>query len=455
MLEELLAREEGKTLEFKENASNLSKIIQTVIAFANTAGGTIVIGIAAKTKEVVGIDDILNEEMRIANAIAMSITPLVVPTIQMHTYRNKDVLLVVVPHCIGPFCMKNEKTADDGTYVRLGSTNRLADQETIQEIQNSRSRRYFDKTTNHVATSEDLDMKLASQLFAKTKKKFSQKTAVSLGLLVNYQGTLFPSNGGLLLFGKDVTRFLPNAIIRLVRFLGTTKNEVLDHQDIELPLVTAIDPILAFVRRNTVMAAKIGAKEREDIPQYPPEVVREAVTNALLHADYAISGASIQVAIFSDRIEITNPGALPLGLDLAAALAGISQLRNKVIGRVFRELNLIEQWGSGLGRMIDVCEQQNIRAPKFEEVGNFFRVTLYHRESEQKQSTKKWDEPIKEQLKKKKKLTAKEAQHIWGVTSRTTSARLKAMVKSGHIAEIGTSPFDPQKYFVLAKNRRS
>src|SRR5271156_5590596 len=98
--------------------------------------------------------------------------------------------------------------------------------------------------------------------------------------------------------------------------------------------------------------------------KYPAKAVREAVINALLHADYSTMRSSIQVAIFDDRMEITNPGPLPLGLSLETALSGVSQLRNKVLGRVFRELRLIEQWGSGLNRMNKICLQHGLTPPK-------------------------------------------------------------------------------------------
>jgi predicted HTH transcriptional regulator len=187
---------------------------------------------------------------------------------------------------------------------------------------------------------------------------------------------------------------------------------------------------------------------RKDIPQYPPTVVREAVINALLHTDYSIKGSSIQIAIFDDRIEIINPGCLPFGLSFEAALSGISQLRNRVIGRVFRELNLIEQWGSGLGRMINICEQQGIPLPKFEELGNFFRTTLYHG-ANKLVLTEEWYKPIIEYLKINKEIPPKKAQEIWKVTSRTASSRLKKMCEEGILVEISTGRFDPQKKFSL------
>jgi len=194
----------------------------------------------------------------------------------------------------------------------------------------------------------------------------------------------------------------------------------------------------------------IGRTHRMDIPQYPPIVLREAVINAVVHADYSFKGATIQIAIFSDRIEITNPGALPYGLSLEKALSGISQLRNRVIGHIFRELGLIERWGSGLGRMMEVCHTQGIKAPKFEELDHYFRVTLYH-ETHQILIGVAWQQDLLEYLKQHESVTIKDASQFWNKTERTASTRLKKMLDIGLIFEVGTGPYDPKKKFFLAK----
>src|SRR3990167_9187819 len=103
--------------------------------------------------------------------------------------------------------------------------------------------------------------------------------------------------------------------------------------------------------------------KREDVPQFPEEAVREAVINAIVHADYSVSGSSIQVAIFSDRIEITNPGGLPFGQTLELALSGFSRMRNRMMGRIFRELNLIEKLGSGLLRITEAYKKLRALKP--------------------------------------------------------------------------------------------
>ncbi len=169
MLEELLTKEEGKILEFKENTKSLQKIIQTIVAFANTAGGTLIIGITDKTKEVIGLANILEEEKCIANAIADSVSPLLIPSLQLHTWRDRDLLLISVPHSFGPYYIKS-KGIEEGTFVRFGSTNRLADAGTILEIQRLKEHKYFDEQVNFDCAINDINFDLAKELFAKISK---------------------------------------------------------------------------------------------------------------------------------------------------------------------------------------------------------------------------------------------------------------------------------------------
>ena len=108
----------------------------------------------------------------------------------------------------------------------------------------------------------------------------------------------------------------------------------------------------------------------------PPLAVREAIINAVTHADYSQRGAPIRINVFDDRLEIENPGLLPFGLTIEDLPRGVSKLRNRVIGRVFHELRLIEHWGSGAQRMIASCQQAGGPVPIWEELGTRLRVTM-------------------------------------------------------------------------------
>ncbi len=142
--------------------------------------------------------------------------------------------------------------------------------------------------------------------------------------------------------------------------------------------------------------------QREDIPQYPSVAIREAVMNALLHTDYAMTGCHIQIAIFDDRIEFTNPGGLPFGQTIEKALAGSSRIRNRVIARVFRELHLIEQWGSGFRRIVEACRGQGLKPPLMEELNNQFRLILYSEQIEE-MIVLPWTQKLLEYLEKRKR----------------------------------------------------
>src|SRR5256885_3973776 len=121
----------------------------------------------------------------------------------------------------------------------------------------------------------------------------------------------------------------------------------------------------------------MGRVRREEHWSVPPVAVREAIINAVVHADYSQRGAPIRISIFDDRLEVENPGLLPFGVTVEDLPRGISKLRNRVIGRVFHALGLIEQWGSGIQRMTAACRDAGLAAPVFEEIGTRFRVTIH------------------------------------------------------------------------------
>lgn len=451
MIEGLLARDEGKTLEFKENCRPLQRIVRTAVAFANTAGGSIVIGVKDKTKEVIGVTDPLAEEERLANAFADGIRPLLVPDVQIHAWRNRQLIVVTVPHAVGPYYVRSEG-AEAGVYVRLGSTNRPAGPELLAELHRLARNTFFDEQPCAEASPDDIDVRAASEFFAAVSRPLTLPKQRSLGLLVGQGTRELPSIGAVLLFGKTRGRLFPSATIRCARFLGKDTARFLDQTEIDEYLPKAVDSAVAFIERHTRQGIEIGRVRRRDVPEYPVEAVREAVINAVVHADYSIGGAGTRIAIFDDRIEITNPGLLPFGLTLEAALAGVSRLRNRVIGRVFREVGLIEQWGSGLGRITSTCRNAGLVAPRFEELGTNFRVTLSG-ERLKAPAQPEWQAVLLARLAKKGRTTTQEAAKLWKISARNARVRLLAMVKGGLLAEVGRGPTDPYRVYVLKENR--
>lgn len=447
MLESLLVLNENKTVEFKENTTSLISIIKTVIAFANTSGGSIIIGIQDKSKKVIGVTNPLQEEERLSSAIADSIEPLVIPDIQILSFRNKELFIIQVPHLAGPVYLKSAGL-ERGTYVRLGSTNRIADSETILTLQMLARNISFDELPCMKTTIADIDDEKINASLSPVLGKITKKQYESLGLLTRQHAQQRPTNAGILLFGRDRLKWFPDAIIMCVCFSDETHEEIIDQQIIQSSLISAHETVFAFIRRNTKMRAKINEGEREDIPQYPPKAIREAFINAIVHADYALKGSRIQVSIFSDRIEITNPGALPYGQTMELALSGISRMRNRIIGRLFREVKLIEQLGTGIKRIINVYEKIQAKKPLFEEIDAHFRVTLYSTDTVVA-DLEKWEEQLIVKLQKESELSTTEIAKLWDVTTRTARTRLKKMLGMNLIDRIGTSAKDPHAFFKL------
>ena len=182
--------------------------------------------------------------------------------------------------------------------------------------------------------------------------------------------------------------------------------------------------------------------------------VREAMINAVAHADYAQRGAPIRVSIFDDRLEIENPGLLPFGLTIEDLRRGISKLRNRVIGRVFHALGLIEQWGSGIQRMTAACRDAGLAdPPTSRRLPPRFRVTIFTQRVN-RPALDDTDQAIVDALSDGVGRLTSQIAAVIGLTPRATRTRLARLVGSGLLREIGTGPQDPKRrYFILISVR--
>jgi ATP-dependent DNA helicase RecG len=447
-LEDLLVQHESKTLEFKRDVSSPEKIIRTVVAFANGAGGTILIGVDDRTRSVRGISNPTSTEELLANLISDRIDPHLVPELQILPWRKTYVIaLRVYPSSTRPHFVK-ASGPDQGVYVRVGSTNRRADPAQIGEIRRSVQGSTFDEEPLPDMNSEAIDFRAASECFA-PNRKLRRSDLRTLQITAIHQSHEVPTVGGFLLFGRDRRAAFPDAYILAGCFGGIDKSNIIDSAEIMGYLPLVVDDVLKFIQRNSRHSLSIEGTKHSEAWEFPPAALREAVINALVHADYAQRGSPLRVAIFSDRIEIDNPGGLPLGLTIEEIRRGVSKLRNRVVGRVFHELGLIEQWGSGIQRMIAACAQAGLREPVFEEIGSGFRVTLFSQAQDQPQLDV-IDKTIMDFIRKEKEAsTSRVAVHI-GRTPRAARTRLNHLVDLGLLVPISSSSRDPRKVFRLA-----
>lgn len=447
-LEEILRRPEGKTIEYERDLSSPAPALRTLVAFANAGGGRLVLGVEDGTRAVVGVEKPLDLEERVANLVADSIEPRLLPEIEIVPWRKSYVVVVTVhPSALRPHHLRSEGPAR-GTYVRLGSTNRAADAALIAELSRRIGAEGFDEEPLSDLDSEAIDFGAASQCFAE-QRALRRKDLETLGLVRRHQGRPVPTTGGVLLFGRKRLARFPDAHIQAGRFAGTDRTRLADRAELTDYPVLAIEQAISFVERNTRLGMAVGRVRRQDLPAVPPAALREALVNAVVHSDYAQRGAPIRVAVFDDRIEIENPGILLPGLTLDDLRDGVSRVRNRVVARVFKELGLVEQWGTGVQRMIAACKAAGLPAPEFAELGFRFRATL---------RTERIARPVLDAVEDRivefvrsgaGRSTAEIATHA-GISIRATQHRLAALAERGLIVVVGSGPRDPRRRWFAA-----
>ncbi len=380
------------------------------------------------------------------NLAADGIRPQILPEVELVGYRRTTLVVVTVfPGPLRPYWVRS-LGRDEGTFVRVASSNRRASPEVLAELARTTRNAAFDEEPMTRATLADLDLDLVRARFA-GRRDIGHRELLSLNLLVREGKKEVPSVGGVILFGRDRLTHFPDARLRLARFAGTDRASIIDRVEADSDPIQAIDEALAFVRRSTPTGMVLEGARRRDLPLFPPAAVREALINAVVHADYSQTGSPIRVAVFDDRLEIENPGLLPFGLTIEEIRQGVSKLRNRVIGRVFHELGLIEQWGSGVRRMIRASEDAGLPVPEFEEIGTGFRVTLHGgRRTRQREPEGTAGRILALLADGQSRSTASMAADL-GVTSRTVRTHVKRLVEDGLLVEIGHGPTDPKRVY--------
>jgi len=182
------------------------------------------------------------------------------------------------------------------------------------------------------------------------------------------------TNAAILIFGNDPQNFFLEARIRCGRFKGITAQEFIDMKVIDGNIADQIDNAEKFVLAHIKKASKIIMFERQEVWEYPPEALREAIVNSVCHRDYYSTG-NVQIGIYDDRVEIWNPGKLPEPLT-PAMLKGDHQSipRNPLIANALFLIRYIEQWGKGTNKIISWCKNHGLKEPDFEESGGSFVV---------------------------------------------------------------------------------
>ena len=181
-------------------------------------------------------------------------------------------------------------------------------------------------------------------------------------------------NAGVLFFAKNVRHVFPEAYITCQLGVGITQVRILSRKDFDGGIVADIEDAMRFVEQNTRLAYRIESLRRQNIPEYPMEAVREAITNAVMHRDWLFHGTNVSVRLYTNRIEVSSPGALPNGMTVAD-LGRKTVCRNPLIAALLHRIDFTEKAGAGIQRIRDSAKAGSYPEPTFDASG-FVTVTF-------------------------------------------------------------------------------
>jgi predicted HTH transcriptional regulator len=383
MIKDILNKPEGRRLEFKQELPASADLAKTIVAFANDAGGDIFIGIRSSPRQLTGVPepDLMKTEEQIASIIHDHCTPVIIPEITFLAHEDKHFIRVQIHKGSDfPYHLR-AKGAKEGTYIRIGSTNRKADDDIITELERRKRNISFDSEPLYGKTISDLDLTDFGKQFSElTGEELNGTTLAKLGLVKELNGTLTVTSALVLFSGFESRKELfPYSKIECARFKGTSTDIRIDDKTITEHIGRQPEEALRFIQRHVNSSSLIEGVYTRHRWEYPMAAIREALRNAVVHRDYSLTGKDIKVAIYDDMVEITSPGTLPPSIDFQEMDARQSDIRNKAIAPVFKRLGLIDQWGNGLKIISEELKSYPDIELRWFEKGLQFQVQFVHK----------------------------------------------------------------------------
>lgn len=462
---------EDKNIEFKIEIPNKhEKFLKDIIAFSNSTGGKVILGIEDETCIVYGIGE--QSPFKLSDAISTMIsdacTPQIEPDITIKTIEDKTVLEIdVAPGKFRPYFIAN-KGKETTAYIRINGTSRPADARKLQELELEGQGISYDSLQE---IGREFDEKKALDLCTNMKqtainasKTEEEKLSVKdmtlekledFGLLCKVGRDRYPTHAFDLLTDNRNRA----AKIQCALFKGLTRDLFIDQKEFTGPIQEQVDEAYNFVLRHIDMGAHIEGLYRSDVYELPIIAIREMIANAILHRSY-LDRSCIQVSIFDDRIEVLSPGMLYGGLDIVTAKHGKSTCRNEAIAEAFHYMKIVEAWGTGIPRIIARCKEYGLPEPIFEELGDGFMVTMLRKPTNQTKPTKPTNQTNQSNqlesdangnentsvenkmivlIKQQPDVTTKEIMQNLGITNNQVKYYIKKLKDDGKIERLGTN----------------
>lgn len=353
---------ENVNTEFKR--IYVDDIKKTVIAFANTNGGKIYIGIE-DDGTVVGVEDIDETMLKCTNTLRDSIKPDVTlfSTCSVEDIDGKNIVVLEIQKgTASPYYIASKGIRPEGVFLRQGASTVPATETAILKmIKETDGDEYEDVRS----LNQDLTFAYATKEFEKARVPFGAPQKITLGI-VNADGVY--SNLGLLVSDQCVHT------IKAAVFEGTEKAVFKDRYEFSGSLLKQLNDAYKMIDRYNRTRAEFDGLYRVDMRDYPIDAIRESLLNALVHRDYSFSGSTL-ISIFDNRIEILSLGGLVKGIAYDDIMLGASILRNKKLANLFYRLMLIEAYGTGMPKIVNSYADYMVK-PKIEISDNAFKITL-------------------------------------------------------------------------------
>lgn len=417
---------ETENIEFKSQFTE--EIYKEVMAFANTNGGTIYVGVDNNGNDI-GLSDVDNEFTRITNGIRDALVPDVTIFVKSSIQENKVVKIIVNSGSNKPYYLKSKGLKPSGVYIRQGTSSVPASYEQIRAmIKESDGDVYEEMRSIH----QELTFDSAKSAFSKYNLEFNKEKYRVLGIV------------------KDNSNLYTNlAHIISDQCLHTTKVAVFenkentifkDSKEFKGSIFKQLEETFDYLRLCNNKKATFNGLERVEKSDYPEEAIREALLNAFVHRDYGFSG-SIIINVNSEEIEFVSIGGLPFGLSSDDIKSGISQPRNRNLAEIFHRLRLIESYGTGIRKIYNHYAGFSIQ-PRIEITSNTFKIVLpnmnlLNKSSQEELFISPQKQKIIDYINKNGHISDKEIQDILGVGKTRAFNIEKEMCEEGLIISMG------------------
>ncbi len=358
----MIAEGEGLTAEFKEQYT--TKMDRDMVAFANTKGGYILLGVADDGR-IVG-QKLTNKIKAEIHSLARNCEPSITP----HIVQIEDVVAVKIP--VGD---QRPYSCSSGYFRRLDAvTQKMNHNEIKLFFQNEQGVSYEERTDSDVSWDEISVEKIQAFFTEAVVNSGKNSPAAVLSSLNLTKGDKI-KNAGIMFFARDPRRHILQCQMTLAAFKGSGRVNIYDRNQVQDDLLTQFNQAIVFLLKHLNVRSEIQGVNRRDICEIPLEALREAVANAIIHRDYSMTGTSLMVEVHSDRVVISNPGGLPAGLTLRT-MQNISVRRNELIADVFSRMHKVERMGTGVQRMREEMKKAGLPYPKIKN-GLFYSITFF------------------------------------------------------------------------------